>query len=141
MIPQSPSTALASSSLLAPYIPGQQPLSAASSASGIYPSSSLPYPAKIPGLIAPPSSWPHPSALPTSVSSPVTTIAGQRPPQSIPSSNSSSPFAATPSFTAPLPPPPTVPTTVASVNSLPFSAESLLTNKRKKLTAVVIREL
>lgn len=110
------------SPLLSPYgnVPGQ-PIAAS-----LYSGSSLSYPAKIPGLIPPPSSWPHPSSLATSVQSPVTTIAGPRSLQTTPSSNSSAPFA------APLPPPPAVPTSTAnSVNSHPFSTESLLTNKRK----------
>jgi hypothetical protein len=69
------------------------------------------------------------------MSSPIiTTMAGPglggRPTPIIPTSVATS-FGPSPSFAAPLPPPSAVPTSVASVNSHPFSAESLLTNKRK----------
>lgn len=126
-----------SPSLLAPYsLPGQPPVITSSAASSLYPGSSLSYPTKIPGF-PPPSSWPPPLSSASNMSSPIiTTMAGPglggRPTPITPTSMAQPPsFGPSPSFAAPLPPPSAVPTSVASVNSHPFSAESLLTNKRK----------
>lgn len=126
------------SSLLSPYsLPGQPPVIVSSAPSSLYPGSSLPYPSKIPGF-PPPSSWPPPlsSSSGSSITSPIiTTMAGPggRPTPITPTSTALQPsFGPSPSFAAPLPPPQNaVPTSVSSVNSHPFSAESLLTNKRK----------
>ncbi|KAL7028373.1 hypothetical protein ACKWTF_005815 [Chironomus riparius] len=129
-----------SASLLSPYgLSGQSPVITSSAASSLYTGSSLSYPTKIPGF-PPPSSWPPPLSSASNMSSPImTTMAGPglsgRPTPITPTSvaqqqqQQQPSFGPSPSFAAPLPPPSAVPTSVASVNSHPFSAESLLTNK------------
>jgi hypothetical protein len=131
---QSPSAIIppSSSSLLgySSVPPGQPP----TSVSSVYPGSSLQFPPKIPGLVAPPSSWPPPP-LSTNVSSPVSTLSNRQPTPTTPTSNSAQ-FGPTGSFAAPLPPPAVQAQPTSSVNSHPFSTESLLTNKGKDFSFI-----
>lgn len=103
-----------------------QPQTIGLSAANSYPISSLSYP-KAPGILQP-NSWPHPPSLSTPPVVPVSSSLAPTLTRPLPVSTSTHPGSySSPLFTAPLPPT-ALPQAPAP---LPFSAESLLSNKSK----------